>query len=114
MHWFAHDLGAAGPVPIVFEGLIRGLAREPDGLRRAVDVLNHRVEPSELLTPRRLVVAAARAIASRSHPPGAVLGEVREVTGREVRRRWQNRFPKYAPQSPVPSTDPASSAGGRV
>ncbi len=112
MHWFAHDLGAAGPIPIVFGGIVRGLAREPDGLRRAVDVFNHRVAPKELLTPRRLVVAAGRAIASRNHPPGVVLAEVREIAGREVRRRWHNRYPLYTSGSPVPGVDPATAAGG--
>jgi 2-polyprenyl-6-methoxyphenol hydroxylase-like FAD-dependent oxidoreductase len=112
MHWFAHDLGAAGPVPIVFGGIVRGLAAEPNGLRRAVDVFNHRVEPKELLTPRRLAVAAVKAIASRRHPPAAVLGEVREVAGREVRRRWHDRYPLYVTAPPVPAADPATAAGG--
>ncbi|MGI8778493.1 MAG: NAD(P)/FAD-dependent oxidoreductase [Acidimicrobiales bacterium] len=111
MHWFAHDLGAAGPIPVVFGGIVRGLAREPDGLRRAIDVFNHRVEPSELLTPRRLGVAAVKAIASRDHSPRAVLAEVREVAGREVRRRWLNRYPLYATASPVSAADPATAAG---
>jgi len=112
MHWFAHDLGAAGPVPIVFGGIVRGLAGEPDGLRRAIDVFNHRVAPKELLTPRRLAVAAVKAITSRRHPPAAVLAEVREVVGREVRRRWHDRFPLYVTATPVPATDPATAAGG--
>ncbi len=112
MHWFAHDFGAAGPVPIVFEGVVDGLAREPDGLRRAVDVLNHRVEPKELLTPRRAAVAAARAIVSRRYPARVVLAEVRELAGREVQRRWRNHYPLYASGSPVPRADPATAAGG--
>jgi len=112
MHWFAHDLGAAGPIPVVFGGIVRGLAREPDGMRRAVDVFNHRVHPSELLTPRRLGVAAVKAIASRDHPPAAVLAEVREVAGREVRRRWHNRYPLYATAAPVAAVDSATIAGG--
>ncbi len=112
MHWFAHDLGAAGPIPIVFGGIVRGLAREPDGLRRAVDVFNHRIAPKDLLTPRRLLVSAGRAIASRNHPPGVVLGEVRELGGREIRRRWHNRYPLYASEEPVPEADPATVVGG--
>ena len=51
MHWFAADLGGAGPVPLLFTEILRGLSREPDGLSRAVDVFNHRVAPRELLTP---------------------------------------------------------------
>ncbi|MFN2607757.1 MAG: NAD(P)/FAD-dependent oxidoreductase [Acidimicrobiales bacterium] len=111
MHWFASDLGAAGPVPIVFNEIMAKLAREPGGLTRAVDVLNHRVRPSEILTPARLVGAAARAIASRRHRPGEVLAEVRDVVTEEVRRRWRNHVPAYAAEAPVPETDPTAVAG---
>ena len=107
MHWFASDLGGAGPVPIVFTEIVRGLSREPDGLRRAVDVFNHRVRPREVLTPRRLASAAPRAVAG-GRPPRAVLREVRDVTTREVRRRWRNAHPLFADESPVPETDPAA------
>ena len=110
MHWFAHDLGAAGPVPLLFDGIVRGLAAEPDGLRRAIDVFNHRVEPSDLLTPRRLVVAAGQALVARRHPPRVVLDEVKTVVGNDLRRRWRNHFPLYADAAPVPESD--SLAGG--
>ena len=110
MHWFAADLGGAGPVPVVFTELLRGLAREPDGLSRAVDVFNHRVAPRELLTPRRLATAAARAVAG-GRPPRAVLREVGDVMTREVQRRWRERRPRFAEEEPVPETDPADSAG---
>ncbi len=108
MHWFAHDLGGAGTVPVVLDGIVRGLGDEPDGLRRAIDVLNHRVEPSELLTPRRLFAAAGAALASRRHPPTVVLDEVRTVVANDLRRRWRNRVPLYADASPVPASDPAA------
>jgi 2-polyprenyl-6-methoxyphenol hydroxylase-like FAD-dependent oxidoreductase len=107
MHWFAHDLGAAGPVPVVFAEIVRGLAREPDGLRRAVDVFNHRVRPSALLTPRRLAAAARRALLA-GHRPGAVMAEVRDVAREEARRRWRNHRPRYVEEAPVPETDPAA------
>jgi 2-polyprenyl-6-methoxyphenol hydroxylase-like FAD-dependent oxidoreductase len=107
MHWFASDLGGAGPVPVVFTELLRGLSREPDGLSRAVDVFNHRVAPRELLTPRRLATAAAHAVAGGS-PPRSVLREVRDVTAREVQRRWRDRRPLFADEEPVPEADPAA------
>ncbi len=107
MHWFASDLGGAGPVPVVFTELLRGLSREPDGLSRAVDVFNHRVAPRELLTPRRLATAAAHAVAGGS-PPRSVLREVRDVAAREVQRRWRDRRPLFADEEPVPETDPVA------
>ena len=109
MHWFAADLGGGGPVPIVFTELLRGLSREPDGLSRAVDVFNHRVRPRDLLTPRRLATAAARAVAG-GHPPRVVFREVRDVMTREVQRRWRDRRPLFADGEPVPETDPAAVA----
>ena len=109
MHWFAQDLGAAGPAPAVFVEIIRRLAAEPDGLRRALDVFNHRVRPSELLTPARLAGGAARALA-RGQPAGAVAGEVRRIAAREVRRRWRNHRPLYVEQSPVGHADRADTA----
>jgi 2-polyprenyl-6-methoxyphenol hydroxylase-like FAD-dependent oxidoreductase len=110
MHWFAHDLGAAGRVPIVFTEIVRGLSREPDGLRRAVDVINHRVRPSELLTPARLTAAAGRALLA-GRPPRTVLREVRDITQEEVRRRWRNHHPLFAHDSPVSDTDAADADG---
>jgi 2-polyprenyl-6-methoxyphenol hydroxylase-like FAD-dependent oxidoreductase len=107
MHWFAQDLGGAGAVPAVFVEMIRRLAAEPDGLRLALDVINHRVRPSELLTPTRLAGGAVRALA-RGHPPGAVLREVRTIGAREVRRRWRNHRPRYVDESPVADPDPAA------
>lgn len=112
MHWFARDLGGGGPVPAVFSEVLRGLSREPDGMRRSLDVFNHRERPSKLLTPARLLGAAGRLIASGQHRPGAVLNEVKDVVTEEVRRRWRNHFPAYAPEAPVPEADPAAVAAG--
>ncbi len=94
-------------MPAVFVEMIRKLAAEPDGLRLALDVINHRVRPSELLTPPRLAGGAVRAIA-RGHPPRAVLQEVRTIGTREVRRRWRNHRPRYVDESPIEDADPAA------
>jgi 2-polyprenyl-6-methoxyphenol hydroxylase-like FAD-dependent oxidoreductase len=107
MHWFAADLGGAGPVPVVFTELLRGLSREADGLSRAVDVFNHRVQPRELLTPRRLASASARAVTGGS-PARTVFREVRDVMTREVQRRWRDRRPRFADEEPVAESDPAA------
>ncbi|HEX2042658.1 MAG TPA: NAD(P)/FAD-dependent oxidoreductase [Acidimicrobiales bacterium] len=107
MHWFAQDLGSAGPVPAVFVEMLRRMAAEPDGLRPALDVFNHRVRPSDVLTPTRFAGGAARAL-GRGHPAPAVLREVRTIASREVRRRWRNHRPLYADGSPVVAPDPAA------
>ena len=107
MPWFAQDLGGAGAVPAVFVEMIRKLAAEPDGLRLALDVINHRVRPSELLTPTRLAGGALRAITG-GHRPGPVLRELRTIGAREVGRRWRNHRPRYVDESPVEDPDPAA------
>lgn len=107
MHWFARDLGAAGPVPVVFVEMLRRMAAQPDGLRRVADMFNHRVRPRDLLTPARLGGGAVQAVTRRRHPVGDVLDEVRIIATREVRRRWRNHRPVYADRSPVPDSDPA-------
>ncbi|HEX2274119.1 MAG TPA: NAD(P)/FAD-dependent oxidoreductase, partial [Acidimicrobiales bacterium] len=107
MHWFAQDLGAAGPVPAVFVEMLRRMATEPEGLRPALDVFNHRVRPSEVLTPSRLAGGAARALA-RGRPARQVAREVRTIASRDVRRRWHNHRPRYVDTSPVGTPDPAA------
>src|SRR4051794_36934389 len=60
MYWFAHDLGAPGPTPLIIQEMQRRIGADPqlvDGLLR---VLNHDRLPSEVFTPRLALGAAAR------------------------------------------------------
>lgn len=107
MHWFAHDVGAAGPAPIVFAEIVRHMATGPHGLRAALEVFNHRLPPSHMLTPARLAGAATRLVASRRQPAGVVLREVRDIAREELRRRWRNHHPVYTSRSPVLDPDEA-------
>ncbi len=95
VHWLAHDLGKAGRPPRVFVELARKLFAEPDGPRRFFDVLNHRVRPSQVLTPVRLAGATSRML-RRGEPAGEVLSEVADLVRTDLRRRWRNRRPPEA------------------
>jgi len=95
MAWFAGDLGQAGRVPPVFVELLAGMGDDPATVERWFNVLNHRVRPSEILTPARLLGATARLLRSHDRPPGQVVAETREIMARDLHRRWLNHRPRY-------------------
>jgi flavin-dependent dehydrogenase len=95
MAWFAGDLGQGGRVPAVFVELLARMGDDPATVDRWFDVLNHRVRPSEILTPARLLGATGRLLRRRDRPPGQVLAETREIMARDLHRRWLNHRPRY-------------------
>ncbi len=96
MAWFASDLGQGGRVPPVLVEILDHLGGDPAMVERWFDVLNHRVRPSEILTPARLLAATARLLRRRTRPAPEVLAETREIMARDLRRRWLNHRPRYA------------------
>ena len=97
-YWLAYDLEQAGAVPTVVVEVLRGLRREGRaGL--FFDVLNHRVRPSGVLTPPRVLGASARVLARRGTDRGAFIAELGSLGAREARRRWLNAKPAYAPDA---------------
>jgi 2-polyprenyl-6-methoxyphenol hydroxylase-like FAD-dependent oxidoreductase len=97
MAWFAADLGRDGTVPAVLVEILRHLASDPEQVDRWFDVLNHRVRPSEILTPARLAGATARLLRRGDPPRADVLRATREIVVDDLRRRWLNRRPAYEP-----------------
>jgi 2-polyprenyl-6-methoxyphenol hydroxylase-like FAD-dependent oxidoreductase len=94
-YWLAYDFEEAGAVPAVLVELLRGLQwRGEAGL--FFEVLNHRLRPSELLTPPRVLGASARLLASGRVDRGALLRKLGALGAQDVRRRWRNRRPVYA------------------
>ena len=96
MAWFAHDLGRGGRVPPVLIELLHGLESDPDMVDRWFDVLNHRVRPSAILTPVRLLAATARLLREGGPSRAQVLVDTREIVAQDLRRRWLNHRPRYA------------------
>jgi 2-polyprenyl-6-methoxyphenol hydroxylase-like FAD-dependent oxidoreductase len=82
MHWFAADLGAAGPVPTVLVEALRDLQASPERLWQFWAVFHHRVRPSEVLTPERFGAVAERlagtALGSRVMAELAAMTELAE------------------------------------
>lgn len=95
MHWFAADMGAGGGVPLVLAEIVRGFSGVPGGVARMIDVFNHRVPPSKVLTPLNLAKATARLMRNGRHPRGQVLSEVGDIVKEDLRRRVHNRRPVY-------------------
>jgi 2-polyprenyl-6-methoxyphenol hydroxylase-like FAD-dependent oxidoreductase len=91
MYWFAHDLGAPGPTPLVLREIIRRSAADPVLTRGLIDVLNHDVPPSQVFTTG---FALRSAVGALRRWPGArrqVLREVRALAGNQVRRAARQR-----------------------
>lgn len=96
MHWFATDLGAAGPLPGPVEGAMEALAGRPGAVADMVNVFNHRVAPSAVLTPARILAATWRALAQGERSRLGVLRETRDLVFEDRRRRRRNRHPVFA------------------
>ncbi|TMB91733.1 MAG: FAD-dependent monooxygenase [Chloroflexi bacterium] len=96
-YWFAQDLGRGGPVPLVFAEMT-GRLHEQGRITELVDVFNHRRRPSTVLTPARLLGAAARlSLRGDALSRQQILRETRGMLSREMQRRRLNRQPVYAP-----------------
>jgi 2-polyprenyl-6-methoxyphenol hydroxylase-like FAD-dependent oxidoreductase len=95
MHWFAADLGAAGPVPPVRQRMIAALASTPRTTREFTRVLNHDIPPSKVFTSARL----ARAVVA--------LGRERAVPMREVARETRGLLADNVKQARLDGPKPA-------
>jgi flavin-dependent dehydrogenase len=94
-YWLAYDLEEPGAVPAVLVELLRGLQRQGKaGL--FFELLNHRMRPSQLLTPPRVIGASARLLASGRTQRGALLRKLGALGTQDLCRRWRNRRPVYA------------------
>jgi 2-polyprenyl-6-methoxyphenol hydroxylase-like FAD-dependent oxidoreductase len=94
-YWLAYDFEEPGAVPAVLVEILRDLQKQ-DKAGLFFEVLNHRLRPSQLLTPPRVGAATARLLTSGSVDRGAFLSQLGALGGQELRRRWRNRRPVYA------------------
>lgn len=86
MYWFAADMGAPGPsTPLVTE-VLRDIAADRAATLALARVLNHEIGPDRLLSPRRLVRAAARALRDRPGQRRATAREIATAARTAIRR----------------------------
>jgi 2-polyprenyl-6-methoxyphenol hydroxylase-like FAD-dependent oxidoreductase len=107
-HWFAQDLGAGGTVPEVLSELLRRLHAQ-GRFGEFVDVFNHRVRPSKVLTPPRLFGAALSLLRRGGADRRQVVRDVRTAVATDVRRRRLNRRPHYV-EAPGTASDAETEA----
>lgn len=94
MYWFAHDMGAPGPAPVLVEEIQSRIAAEPRLLEGMLRVLNHEVPPSQVFTPSLAVKAMTRGLRSRRGERKVLLRDALTIAANAWRRR--------APASPSP------------
>jgi flavin-dependent dehydrogenase len=99
-YWFGYDFGDAGPVPTVLPTII-GRLQARGKLDQVFQIQNHRMEPSQVLTPPRLLGATARVLARPGTDRRAVLSEVGKLMSDDLKRRRLNRKPVFADESPA-------------
>ena len=98
MYWFAHDMGAPGPAPVLVQEIQSRIAAEPRLLEGMLRVLNHEVPPSQVFTPSLAVKAMAKGLRSRRGERKGLLRDALTIAGNAWRRR--------GPASPSPVASP--------
>lgn len=100
MHWFATDMGRAGPSPPLASQFIRDIAADGEATERLLQVLNHEIPPSQLFTPRRLGRAAVRAARADPGQIPAIAREAAMELQNEIRRSRERRRRRRALRLP--------------
>jgi flavin-dependent dehydrogenase len=94
-YWLATDMGKAGRVPAVLPEIGRRLA-EQGKIDLYTDLFTHRVMPSQVLTPPRVLGATGRLLTRPGRDRRALLREVTALVAEDTRRKRLNRRPAYA------------------
>lgn len=97
MYWFAHDMGAPGPAPLLVQEVQSRIAADPRLMEGLLRVLNHEVPPSKVFTPPLALKALGGGLRARRGQRRALLRDFRAlaVSG------WSRRGP--AEPSPAAS-----------
>jgi 2-polyprenyl-6-methoxyphenol hydroxylase-like FAD-dependent oxidoreductase len=94
-YWTGADLGRAGPVGAMIPEIVRKL-HEEGATGRFLDVLSHRCQPSELMTPPRVLAALGRLMLRRGGNRRAVLDEFGMLVGQQFKRQRLMRQPVFS------------------
>jgi 2-polyprenyl-6-methoxyphenol hydroxylase-like FAD-dependent oxidoreductase len=99
-YWFATDMGDSGELPLVVPEIFERMNARGK-LPLFFDIQNHRLRPDRVLTPPRLLGAAARMLFRRGAERARVVREVGGLVAEDIKRRRLNRKPAYADASPA-------------
>jgi flavin-dependent dehydrogenase len=111
-YWLACDMGAAGATPAVLPELMRRLL-EHGRIGQFLDLLTHRSNPSQVLTPRRVLGATGHLLRRPGTDRRALMREVASLIINDARRRRRNRRPVYDPPDAKTDIDAAESQFAR-
>lgn len=106
-HWFAGDLGTAGPPPVVVPEMLRRYQAQ-GLLDRPTDMLQHRLAPPEVMAPTRLFGATARLLLRPGTDRQLLFREVGTILGADMHRWYRNRRPTYEPGAAIAAPTEAS------
>ncbi len=101
MHWFATDMGRAGPSPPLASQFTRDIAADEEATAQLLQVLNHDIPPSRLFTPRHLAKAGVRAVRADPGQIPAIAREAAAELQNEIRRSGERRRRRRALRLPV-------------
>ena len=87
MYWFAHDMGAPGPAPLLVQEIQSRIAAEPRLMEGMLRVLNHDVPPSRVFTPSLALKATAGGLRARRGERRALLRGAATIAANTWRRR---------------------------
>ncbi|MDJ1131004.1 NAD(P)/FAD-dependent oxidoreductase [Streptomyces iconiensis] len=90
-YWFAVDIGSLAPLPAVLPEVLREM-RARGTANQLFEMVNHRANPSDILTGPRILRAVGRLL---RHGKFGVLREVAALGARERTRRALTRRPAY-------------------
>jgi menaquinone-9 beta-reductase len=94
MYWFARDMGAPGPTPLVLREIERRIATDRELTERFLRVLNHEIAPSKAFTPALALAAASKVLWTSRGRRKVVVRELRTLIANQVRRRAGARHPR--------------------
>ncbi len=100
-YWLAADLGAPGQAPGVQVEILRRMQRR-GRLAELGEVMQHRMMPSKVFTPGRLLGATASLLVRPRADRRQTLRELGQLVSTDVRRQRLNRRPEYVPAGAHP------------
>src|SRR5436190_4487130 len=112
MYWFAHDMGAAGPIPPLLREAMRRIAADPVLVTATARILNHDLKPSEVFTPAFSLKTIVQALRRGRGHRRAILREAGTVAVNQARRqRAGGRITEARKFERKPATGPDQRAG---
>lgn len=86
MYWFAAQMGAPGPAPLVVQEMQAVVAEYPEKTEALAQIFNHDLRPNQLFTPILLVRGIARALRNRPGRRREILREARALLAGRIRQ----------------------------